>query len=189
MMPTIDFYYDIQDIYGLYLHSRMGLLKFCEEHQKASIVNPQNRFSFVDSVEELRDGKFTYSSTFGEIYELNSPNGVNMRLLSNMVIVNIYQLWDEHYREKISKKLGLNNKSDLKIDLFGELNTLRQAIIHNNGQVISKLKQLKILKYSEVEGYLFLDYDDIKYLMQMMTTEIINIEQRINNHAVSDSHI
>jgi hypothetical protein len=181
MMPTIDFYYDIQDIYGLYLHARMGLLKFCKEYQEASVVTPQNRFSIVDSVEELRNGDFTYSSTFGEIYELNSPNGVNMRLLSNMVIVNIYQFWDEHYREKIAQKLKLNNKSDLKIDLFGDLNILRQTIIHNNGRVISKLKHLKMLKHSDVEGYLFLDYDDVKYLIQMLTTELINIEQRINN--------
>jgi len=46
-------------------------------------------------------------------------------------VVFIFHLWDEYYRPRIAKAMGLEQSKQLKSDLFGDVRLLRNAIIHN----------------------------------------------------------
>ena len=67
-------------------------------------------------------------------------------MLANQSVVQIYQYWEDMYREEIARNMGIC-KNDLKVDVFGDLRIIRQSIIHNHGIATSDITKCKILKW------------------------------------------
>ena len=80
------------------------------------------------------------------ILERNRPNGENHRLVAAMIIVTLYQYWDEHYRDRIATKLG-TAREHIVSDLFGDLRYFRNAIIHRRGKATRECEKTKLLKW------------------------------------------
>lgn len=67
-----------------------------------------------------------HRSTQREFKERHAPGGQNARLLGCMVVVFIYQYWDEDLRQQLADAAGVA-KNEVRSDVFGEVRHLRHA--------------------------------------------------------------
>ncbi|MGC6525221.1 MAG: hypothetical protein ACON30_02955 [Flavobacteriaceae bacterium] len=86
-------------------------------------------------------------ATAKQVIERTQPNGKNSFIVARMVIVFIYQYWEDHYREIFAQNLGMTNKSELKIDSLGDIRNLRNCIIHNNSISTKDVEKNKLFKW------------------------------------------
>ena len=151
MNPVREFKKDIDDVYGVYLDSVRGFDLIVDDH---------NKINAGVSVEELRRRKLFYgvgNPNSKDAYVLhqtnqydykarNEKNGRNRLVLANQSIVQIYQYWEDLYREEIAKLLNIE-KSEFKAPIFGDFRLLRNSIIHNHGIATSDVVKCEILKW------------------------------------------
>ena len=82
----------------------------------------------------------------GEIVETLRRGGEFEIQNCHALIVFMYHLWDEYYRPKIARALGLKKPGQLESDFFGDIRLIRNAIIHNQAVLTEndhcKLKML-----------------------------------------------
>jgi hypothetical protein len=171
---------EIDTIYGTYLDSTIGygILK-----SKFEALNPDRSKSlFIGKGNpNLPETYAMHSVRFDKFFERNKERGNNFRMMSNMVVSTIYQLWEDNYRIKIAESLGIE-KNDLKSDSFGDLRIIRQAIIHNNGQAISDFKKLKVFKFLS-KGEINISSDKIEIIINSLKTELKKIKEKLSNCA------
>ena len=75
----------------------------------------------------------------------------------------IYQLWEDNYRERIARALGMAEKDDLKVGLLGDVRLYRLDIIHRRGRLRPEhLDQLG----GEVDQVIGFEYEDIERLVR-----------------------
>ena len=58
--------------------------------------------------------------------------------IANMCLVSLYQYWEDEFRGKIEQVLGLG-ENVAKADIMGDINWLRQSIIHNKAIASKKV--------------------------------------------------
>ena len=93
------------------------------------------------------------------VVERNRLNGKNGVVLAQMSVVNVYQYWEDKYRELIAQYLGLNKVGDLKIDAMGDLRFLRQAIIHNQSIATRDVERCRVFNWFKRGENISLDYE------------------------------
>lgn len=147
---AIAFMGECYDMFDAYLNSISGLRlvgQNIEEFQKTALQHLQETdpekasIDFLDAqpVEHRLEAashdpeRAVFSTTQGELKANTRPFGPFERLLGRMVVTFLYAAWEDRYREKFAKLLGLKTKSELKDDLFGDLGYLRNAAVHNHG--------------------------------------------------------
>ena len=69
----------------------------------------------------------------------------NESFLSSMFIVFIFQIWEDVYRKKIALSLKIT-PNDVKIPIMGDINKIRNSIIHNRGVANKDINKCEILK-------------------------------------------
>lgn len=111
-------------------------------------------------------------STRKDVTERNKSNGTNIKLLGNMIVITIYQLWEDKYREILSNELGFLDKNNLKSDIFGDLRHLRNSIVHNNGIAIGEITKCKVFKWFQPSDEIVLNFDKVNTLILTIRTEI-----------------
>ncbi len=168
-MSAISEFIDIVDsVYGVYMDAESGFLKVSKQvernlketkehiernkHKIPENVNTDNPeflfcYSRLEPKQKITAKIHLHQATFEDVIKRNSFNGENFRFIANMVIVSIYQYWEDHYRKNIAKEIGLNSGNDLKAPIFGDLRKIRRSIIHNNGIAIDEIKNMEILDY------------------------------------------
>ena len=118
--------------FGVYMHAIWGfnLLKkhsekIIAENKDGSMPNlafiPYDRSSArvpsgLDTDEFL--SKFVTTTKADEIVSRNQIDAINFDFMGQMILANIYQHWDEKYREKIAIELGHANKKRFKDRFF-----------------------------------------------------------------------
>lgn len=160
----VDFMLHYYELLGAYLDA-MGGLRLLERdvfaHQEKLLEklrkdDPTNAtVEFLDKApmtHELEDpsqksATMLHRSSMGDFKNRVSAHGSDPRRLGEMMITLLYASWEDDYREKIANALGRQNKNELTSDLFGDLGTLRHAIVHNNGKATEKVSNAKILKW------------------------------------------
>lgn len=190
-----NFFDELEKIRGVFADVKQGLFYYHHnlvESRKQSLnmlarTNPQianaeyldKQLSFYS--EELDplflDGKTTKHNlttlnyaTQGELLKRTSDGGEDYFELSNWIIVLIYHLWENKYRELISISLGYPNKEEFIVPIFGDLRLLRNSILKKQGYAIDKLEsKSEIIKYFKhgdkillTTKRLALIYDNIK---------------------------
>ena len=82
---------------------------------------------------EQRPGKSTIAVlTQGEHLDSLAEGGDFEDRQNKAFMVMLYHRWDEWYRHRISRALGLRKKEDVRCTLMGELRLLRNLIVHEN---------------------------------------------------------
>jgi hypothetical protein len=104
-----------------------------------------DRLTYSASEPWKRD--FFYAATFGEIKQRNVRDGLNTRLVACMSIVYLYHVWDEGYRGQIASLFGIADKKLLKLDCFGDLRNLRNAIIHNHRVATREVQENRMFRW------------------------------------------
>jgi hypothetical protein len=74
----------------------------------------------------------TYSKwRLGDLPGLLRGDGPVLATVSRQWVVSVYAEWEEHYRPRITKAIGLDEP--LKLPPFGDLRLFRHDIVHNRG--------------------------------------------------------
>lgn len=137
----------INDIYGTFIDSHFAFtITSTKIHEIIPDGDDDDLIHFGQDNPNDPSAKILYSLTLKEFKDKIIPQGQDHEIITNLCLVCIYQLWEDEYRGRIANQIG-KVKSQIKNDLFGDINILRQAIIHHNGKRISKFKRLKTLTF------------------------------------------
>lgn len=107
----------------------------------------------------------------------NELGGLNRRIAGNMCIVLMYQYWEDYYRNKIAE-IAKVKKDDIKLDIMGDLRTLRRSIIHNRGIAI---EECKILKWFGAGEEITLGLDQFGELMYYVEKGLCELSQELES--------
>lgn len=99
---------------------------------------------------------FHHQSTFAQIIKIAETPGEIENRIAGLLIVTIYQLWEQKYRRDIAELLGILKK-DLQGDIWGELRWLRISILKKDYKAIKELEKCKLIRSFENEEVIILD--------------------------------
>lgn len=119
---------------------------------------------------EDQDFNITIRFNEAEISE-TEEKGLYQRILAGSTIATFYNIWKDKYRKKIAEEKGVE-KNDIKIELFYELNKIRQAVIHNNFNKTSKLKDLELLSFILIDNTFKLGSSEVEKIYQLLLLEL-----------------
>ena len=75
--------------------------------------------------------------------------------LAKSLIVTIYSEWDEYYRPKFAKAIGVK-KNQVKCPLLGDIRIVRNCIVHNNSTLKENGIKLEKLDWALSPGNLII---------------------------------
>ena len=122
------------------------------------------------------DNVILHKTTVGVLRDRTKKSGQDIKIITNLCIIAIYQYWEDEYREKIAISKGFNSKSDIKSDLFGEIRYLRQAIIHHKGKRIKEFDKLLKLDFVKSRESVYFSKDEFNLLIRLIKEEIEKIK-------------
>ena len=174
----MEFRQNVHSILGVFLDGTMGLGLLRKHFDKVQ----REALRLVDDldVSSLDATDFLYGKG-----DPNSPDAIilhkakqadfkariqqgskNETFLGNMCLVMIYQYWEDHYRLKIAKALGMEDKDDLKCAIMGDVRHLRRSIIHNNGIAVPEVNNCELLKWFAPGDHIMIDQSNLEELVQ-----------------------
>ncbi|MFW5431166.1 MAG: hypothetical protein ACKE5Q_00100 [Methylophilaceae bacterium] len=102
-------------------------------------------------------------------------NGAFSQVIAHGAISAIYSLWEDKYRKSIAKEINIKT-NELMCDVMGDVRTLRQVIVHRNGDVDEKtLKKLNVIDWVKT-GPLVFTLSDMNKLQELINTMQVYIK-------------
>ena len=154
MNPINEYLAIVNLFYGVYFDARTGFLAVnkilkeakakCIEKRKITEEEYDNH-EFVYGIGGPNiPGSIALSSCKNiEHIKRNENNGLNQIILENTIIVNLYEIWENTARNKISEEFNIA-REEIKSNVFGDLRLLRNSIVHNKSVALDETKKLKI---------------------------------------------
>lgn len=145
-------------VYGIFLDGTRGfdLLRKDIDHTQQFAISkmPEMTVEELDKAEMIygRGDPNTSASrtlhycTQAEYKRRNERGGQNVRMLSNLCLVLIYQYWEDNYRSKIADQMGIP-KNSLNADVMGDLRIMRHSILHHQGVALPEISGCRLLKW------------------------------------------
>ena len=103
-----------------------------------------------------------------------SQGGVRVALTQSW-IVSTFSRWEEDYRPRIAAALGLD-KRRVRSDVFGELRSLRNDVVHHRGFATAKNAGRNSLLAFTVGGTISLDSDHFSAIIQNLVVMAVGDE-------------
>ena len=106
------------------------------------------------------------------------PGGEFENQLAKMLIVFIYHLWEDNFRDKIVDSLSIS-KNQVECNLMGDIRHIRNSIIHRNSDVRQEdLNHLKMLSqiWNIEPGKLLISNNMILSLMEQINALRVTIK-------------
>lgn len=184
--PITEFIAIIDIIYGLFLDCTLGFQnneKYMFEQQR--LASKKLRLS----IQQLDQRNLTYGTghpndlqnvplhkcTQGQLKERNIKNGKNTLAIGNLCLCQIYNYWEDYYRNGIAQFLGIE-KNELMSDIFGDIRYYRQSIIHNRGYAIKDIEKSKIILWNVYKEEIKITQDKFKeviYYIKIYLNELM----------------
>ena len=148
MKELADLKQKLIDIYGYYVQVHAGV-RFWNVRLNELVISgdiePDSPANFGKNDPNDVDTTYQYSMTVGDAIDQTSSDGAVLKMHRNSVIVLVVASWEDHYRGRIAKELGIN-KNDMTSDIFYDLNKYRQAILHAGGQLRKEPKSIPLFR-------------------------------------------
>ncbi|MEO9484015.1 MAG: hypothetical protein ABJG47_11235 [Ekhidna sp.] len=124
-----------QSKYIGYSMASYGMTQVSKDLQELEGYNPEGMFQIGSDPKK----------PIAEIKNRNAmlgmqKNGPFSQMIGMNIIVSIYTMWEEVWRKKIAEELKLENKNEVGCDVMGEVNRVRQAIVHHDSFPIDDFK-------------------------------------------------
>ena len=159
---TQEFVARLNELYGLYLDATTGFkynVAKINEAQEASahlVADPAELdlvpISYGHGGPEDPNSRLLHETTQGEYKARNAPGGSNFRLLSHNFIVFAFHLWEQEYRPRTARLLGIET-NELSLPILGDIRHLRNEVLKNRGVLTeSKNQRLEAISGLEVSG-------------------------------------
>lgn len=91
-----------------------------------------------------------------------------------MLVVAIYQIWEEHYRELLATAKRVE-KNDILSDLFGDLRRYRQSIVHHRSIALADVSLNKSLHWTGAGSAIEPSSTEVRELLTAIRAEVENI--------------
>jgi hypothetical protein len=101
----------------------------------------------------------------------NAPGGLNQRFLGNLIVVSVYSFWEDHYRARIAKQIGLE-KEALLIPVLGDVRLIRNDVVHHRGIATERIERCQVLNWFTAGDPIELDADQIDFMMVSIRSSI-----------------
>ena len=178
----------VDDAYALYLDAGAAMTRFVtflEQQQRDTLARFKGQKDAPQTIEQLDQTSFIYGkgdpnapsaqiqhvSKQGEVKERNRGNGKNAKTVSRVVILTIYQFWEDHYREEFAKALE-KSKNEVASDFFGDIRNIRNDMIHHRNIASGRVLKCKLLKYFGVGDEIYLEKEEVMELMVQFRTAL-----------------
>ncbi|MBL7872027.1 MAG: hypothetical protein JNM78_10475 [Cyclobacteriaceae bacterium] len=155
----------------MYADSGMGYNALFENADKMYKKTPNMQMVIVGQDIQLKKSMMLNSIGLKEYRERNSPGNFNHVMIGNVCVVLIYQLWEEHYRERIASLLQ-KDKNDLKADSIGDIRNMRNDIIHHNFRVSEKTKNNKVFTFFKDKTMVQITNREFNIIMTRLKADI-----------------
>ena len=132
-----------------------------------------NSLSFGQTAPNLPDARYQYKRTFGEVIDASASDGPLEVTHRRSVIVLVVASWEDSYRTRIAKELGLK-KNDLKSDVVYDLNKYRQAILHAGGTLRT---EPRVLQHFRKGDQVALTHEHILQVFRTLMDELNRISR------------
>lgn len=110
----------------------------------------------------------------GELVRICEKNGYLCSELGKMLVVFLYQSWDEKYRAMIGAELGFSKKDKLNSDIFGDLRNIRRDIIHKNSVANYSLENKVFTWFKEGDEIIF-DEKKFRIIIENIVREMYKL--------------
>lgn len=160
----------LNQIHGAFINMNLAYM-LLESKMQELMPDNSKTIHFSDEDPDDPKTKLTLSVNIGEFKDRIKKNGHDTKLVSNLCLVAIYQLWVDEYRAKISEEMGLK-KNDLLIDIFGDLRIIRQAVIHNNSNRFNDFKKIKKLEFMKQRDIVFASNSEFGTIVSLVKEEL-----------------
>ncbi len=119
-----------------------------------------------------------HRSAQGKVKSRNKIDGENFNTLGQLCIVSFCTFWNEYLRREyvVAKgTLNVNEKDDGIVkrclhlyaseDIWGDLNILRNCIVHNHGLANMDIKRCKIIKWFKPRGQILITSERMRAIL------------------------
>ncbi len=135
----------LHEQYGLYIDSTNGFKLYQQQlKSNAQMGIPSVTFALGNPIDP--DAIILHHATMSEIIIRNQEDGLNGAKVRAYILIMIYEHWENDIRAKIAVILGLSDKANLKSNIMGDINKIRQDLLHNRGTALNSVKN-KIIKF------------------------------------------
>ncbi|MDA3871212.1 MAG: hypothetical protein PF551_02525 [Candidatus Marinimicrobia bacterium] len=178
--PIEEFLKIIDSIYGLFLDSTQGFHNNIEKLKAGQSISVRTLKISIEQQDKHamiygkgnpndKDSYELHRCTQGELKNRNEKNGKNTSLIGNLCLCQIYNYWEDYFREEIALYLEIK-KNELLSDIFGDLRFYRQSIIHKRGLAIKEVEKCKILNWYKHNDTIKIDehnFEEIIYQLKI----------------------
>ncbi|MYA85518.1 MAG: hypothetical protein F4Y12_08020 [Acidimicrobiaceae bacterium] len=165
---------ELDDTYGYYaqVNAAIGFFRDDLDKKYGQLLGPDSPVRFGVGDANRPDASYRHERTYSEVVADFSRHGRLQAVHIRSVIVLIVALWEDTYRCRIANELQLENKNDLKSDVFHDLNRYRQGILHRYGTLG---EEPKVLHYIRKGQEVLLTSDDMEQLFSTIVDELNKI--------------
>jgi hypothetical protein len=173
----------VNDLYGVYLDATSGFRLFrdrLEQGQKAAMKffpgktlaeMDDNIFNIGEGNPNEPGSEILHRTTTGAFKQRNDIGGANFTFIANMLLVAIYQYWDDYYRDQIATALA-KCKDDVKSDIMGDIRLFRNSIVHHRAIAKPEIEKCKLLKWFKPGQSISLDKAQVKQIIIEIVKDI-----------------
>lgn len=144
----------LHDLYGFYTDMTQGF-KFYREHLLKSLLLQSGGLSSIssdvivsNSTPDDPNALILNESSINDICERNQAEGANFARARDHVLTMIMEHWNHDIRHAIANLLGYKNSDEVNADIFGDVNKIRNDILHSRGKANKSTKGI-IVKFQE----------------------------------------
>jgi hypothetical protein len=137
------------ELYTCFVFAAAGLNR-AAEHLRPHLTGEANQTLLVGDTAPGQ-GKAQARIKMQDLIAFSSKGGLFTDTLAKSLIVSLYSEWDELYRHRFAKEIGVE-ASAVRADLMGDLRQIRNWIVHNKSVVGDK--PLKVLPWQLSAGSL-----------------------------------
>lgn len=117
------------ELYTCFVFAAAGL-NSTSERLRSNLTGAANQTMFVSNTAPEK-GRSQAQIKMHDLVAFSSKGGLFTDTLAKSLIVTLYSEWDELYRHRLAKEIGVD-ASAVRADLMGDIRHVRNWIVHNN---------------------------------------------------------
>jgi hypothetical protein len=144
----------LDQIHGVFMDSCTAFLLLSSKIDEL-YPNNEDSISFASGTRE--NSIVRQSVKIKDFKDRIKLGGQDIKIVTCLCVVSIYQLWEDEYRNLISQEKNIK-RDELLLDVFGDIRIIRNSIIHHKGKRSTGFSKIKKLSYMrEREEVIFSD--------------------------------
>lgn len=173
----------LHDLYGFYVDITQGFRLYRKNILNMLLAQPNgmttmsSEMIISNSSPDNPNALILNVSSISSICERNQDEGVNVALAREHVLTMVLEHWNHDIRPAIANVLGYNDSNDVKADIFGDVNKIRNDILHSRGKANKSVNGV-IIKFQKGDRIVI---DQVMF--DKIFTEIFNYFNKLSLEA------